>query len=221
MTRHIGLIGGIGPAATEFYYRGLIEAAEARDGTLELTIAHANLSAMMVNMAEDGRERQAEQFVHLARRLAAAGAETLVVSSMSGHFCIRELEARSPLPVLNAIPELAAELGRRGLRRVGLLGTRTVMGSRMYGGLEDFDVVLPPQDAVHDDYIALAVAGVATEPQRERLFAAGRELCREHGAEAVILGGTDLFLAFRGRDPGFPVIDSARVHVDAIARACL
>ena len=38
----------------------------------------------------------------------------------------------------------------------------------------------------------------------------------DHGAEAIVLGGTDLFLAFAGHDPGFPVIDCADIHVDAI-----
>ena len=41
-------------------------------------------------------------------------------------------------------------------------------------------------------------------------------MCREQGAEAVMLGGTDLFLAFQGQDCGFPVIDCAGIHIDAI-----
>ena len=47
-------------------------------------------------------------------------------------------------------------------------------------------------------------------------FTAGETLCRERGADVVLLGGTDLFLAFQGHDCGFPVLDSADVHVEAI-----
>ena len=47
------------------------------------------------------------------------------------------------------------------------------------------------------------------------MFEAGRALCEKQGADVVLLGGTDLFLAFDGFDPGFPVIDAALVHVDA------
>jgi aspartate/glutamate racemase len=43
---------------------------------------------------------------------------------MTGHFCIRELEALSPLPLINVIPEIDAELRRRNLKTVGILGTR-------------------------------------------------------------------------------------------------
>jgi aspartate racemase len=47
-------------------------------------------------------------------------------------------------------------------------------------------------------------------------FSIGRRLCQEQGAEAVLLGGTDLCLAFQDRDCGFPVIDCADVHIDAL-----
>ena len=65
----------------------------------------------------------------------------------------------------------------------------------------------------------MAASGAATAEQREVFFSAGRALVSEHGAEAVMLGGTDLALAFAGQDPGFPVFDCAAVHADAIADA--
>ena len=219
---HIGLIGGIGPAATEFYYRHLVRAHAARGRSMELTIAHAQVRDLLQNMNDGAPERQAQIFGHLARRLQAAGAEAVAVTSMAGHFCIREFQALSPLPVISAIPELEAELVRRRVRCVGLLGTRIVMTSRLYGGLSAFDVVLPrgeELEVAHQDYIAMATVGQASGDQRERLFSIGRALCREQGAEVVVLAGTDLFLAFEGRACDFPTIDSALVHVDALVRA--
>lgn len=169
-------------------------------------------------------ERQVQTYVRLTQRLQAAGAEVVGVTSMAGHFCIREFEPLSPLPIVNAIPELAAELTLRGLRRVGLIGSRVVMASRVYGALSGLEVVVPAGenlDATHDAYIAMATAGQVTEQQRSLFFAVGSELCRTQGAEAVVLAGTDLFLAFEGYDCGFPVIDSAEVHVNALLRASL
>jgi aspartate racemase len=52
-------------------------------------------------------------------------------------------------------------------------------------------------------------------------FSAGRELYRDQGADAVLLGGTDLFLAFDGRDCGFPVVDCAEIHVEMLYRLSL
>ena len=65
----------------------------------------------------------------------------------------------------------------------------------------------------------MAVPGRVTPAQREVFFTAGRSLVAR-GAEAIILGGTDLFLAFDGADCGSATLDCARVHVEVIlARA--
>jgi aspartate racemase len=216
---HIGLIGGIGPAATEYYYRGLI-ARHTRSGTpLELTIAHADVRELAQNLANNDARKQADIFVRLVRRLAAAGAGAVAVTSMGGHFCITELEAISPLPILNALPEVDAAIRHRNLKTIGILGTRTVMETRLYGGISSARIVLPEGEAleqVHKNYVEMAIAGRVTEAQRRTFFSVGQHLCRAQDAEAVVLGGTDLFLAFEGQDCGFPVIDCADVHVEAI-----
>jgi aspartate racemase len=67
----------------------------------------------------------------------------------------------------------------------------------------------------------VAIAGVATPAQRERLLTAGERLVRDQGAEVVLLGGTDLNLVYDGVVLDFPVIDSAAVHVEAIVHTAL
>src|ERR1700761_8630260 len=100
---HVGLIAGIGPAATDFYYRGLIERHRAAALPLELTMAHADVGEMGRNLAEGRRREQAEIFAGLIGRLKKAGAEIAAVTSMGGHFCIDELLPISPLPLVHGI----------------------------------------------------------------------------------------------------------------------
>ncbi len=217
---HLGLIGGIGPAATVFYYRGLIKAFATMRSPLELTIAHADTKLMLDNFFADSRQQQAEVFCHHVTQLAGAGAQIAAVTSIAGHFCIQELESRSPLPLVNALDELRKELKRRGVTRVGLLGSQPAMETALYGTLDELNVVVPRDDelvAVGEQYIAMAGAQRANDGQRDLFFRAGQKLCSEQGAEVVALVGTDLFLAFEDTDPGFPVIDSAHVHVQALA----
>jgi len=219
---HIGLIAGIGPAATDFYYRGLIERHAASGIPLELTMAHADVREMSRNLANKDPGRQAGIFARLVERLKAAGAQAAAITSMGGHFCVKQLEARSALPILNAIPEVDAAIGRRKLKRIGVIGTHTVMESRLYGGVSSAELVAPEGDMmerVHSAYSEMAMAGRVTDEQRRIFHGVGRELCRERGAEAIMLGGTDLFLAFAGQDAGFPLVDCADIHVDAIYRA--
>ena len=66
-----------------------------------------------------------------------------------------------------------------------------------------------------EEYFALARTGKCTPAQRSFFFEEGQKLI-ESGADAVMLAGTDLCLAFEGQDPGYPVLDSALIHVDAI-----
>ena len=94
------------------------------------------------------------------------------------------------------------------------------METRLYGAVRHAEIIAPPTDVllrVHDAYTTMAVAGAVTESQRELFFRAGRALVEEEGAEAVLLGGTDLGLAFAGCDPGFRTVDCAVVHASAIA----
>ena len=152
--------------------------------------------------------------------MKAAGAEAAAVTSMGGHFCVNELLAISPLPIINAFPVDAA-ITRSKLKKIGIMGTRTVMESRLYGRISKAEIVAPEGDAldqVHTAYVDMATVGRVTEQQRRTFFDVGRQLCRERGAEAIMLGGTDLFLAFTGQESPFPLIDCADIHVDAIYR---
>jgi aspartate racemase len=212
------LIGGIGPAATEFYYRGLIDRFAASEMLLDLTIAHADVREMGRNLANRDTKKQAEVFAELLRRLRAAGAKIAAVTSMGGHFCIGELEAISPIPLVNALPAVSAAIAERAYKTVGIIGTRMVMETRLYGVILSATVLVPEDDEfeeVQANYGTMAMLGRVTDSQRHVFFRAGRRLV-DRGAEVVLLGGTDLFLAFQGEECRFPVLDLADVHIDAI-----
>lgn len=218
---HIGMIGGIGPAATEFYYRHLVDRYRSAGQQMELTIVHADVNQLVANMIAGLPNAQTRIYVDLANRLRNADADVIVISSISGHFCISEFEKVSPLPIISILPALDAEFDKRNLNRVGLLGTAATMKSRLFGGISRAELVIPRGEdfgRVNDTYLELAMSGNATQEQREFLFKAGEDLCVQQRAEAVLLAGTDLFLAFDGYDCGFEVIDGALVHIDAVVR---
>jgi len=217
---HIGLIGGIGLGATEYYYRQLVVRFAARQASLNLTIAHADVTTETFNLLRDDRAAQATIFAEHARQLAAAGAGCVVIPSVAGHFCIAEFKALSPLPPVDLLDAVAAHLAGRGLRRIGVLGTRTVMASRFYGRLPFVEIVPPDGtdlDVVHDAYINIALTGEAGAGQRALFNDMGRRLIDDHGCEAIMLGGTDLSLVYKTEPPPFPFIHCAAIHVDAIA----
>jgi aspartate racemase len=122
------------------------------------------------------------------------------------------------------ISEVSRAIKERGLKRIGILGTRTVMETRFYGGVASAEIIPPggpDLDDVHQAYVAMAASGVVTEAQRSVFDTVSRKLLRDKGAEAIMLGGTDLALAFNQRDSAFPLVDCAGIHVDAIVRLAM
>jgi aspartate racemase len=220
----IGLIGGIGPAATDFYYRRLIAAFAARGAALELTLVHADTPTLLGNLSANDVAAQVAIYVRLTERLAAASAGCVVVTSIAGHFCIEAFKAVSPLPVIDLIDQVENQIAARGLHRLGVLGTRTVMETGVYGRIKAAALVSPTGtelDAVHAAYVAMAAAGVVTDEQRAVFHAAARRLLAECGAEAILLGGTDLALVFSENDTAVPIVDCAAIHADAVVRFAL
>lgn len=219
MNSHIGLIGGIGPAATDFYYRRLIATFAKHQAPLELTIAHADTPTLLGNLGRNDAATQTAIYLRLTNRLAAAGAGYVAVTSIAGHFCIDAFKAVSPLPVIDMIEEVSLAIEKRGFKKIGILGTRTVMETRFYGRLPDVEIVPPvgqELEAVSDAYIAMATVGSVTAEQRAVFSAASRRLMAD-GAEAIMLGGTDLALAFNEQTSESPLVDCAGIHADAIA----
>lgn len=217
---HIGIIGGIGPAATEFYYRNLVSrASDINSGEFDLTIVHAEISELIDNLRSNSPDVQAMIYLELTNRLKAAGADMVAIASVAGHFCEKEFSGISTLPVVSLIGEIEAALAKQGLKKVGVLGNKATMVSKLFGGVNSSEIVVPKGknlDIANDLYMDMATQGKVGVRQRETLFDIGSELCSEQGAEAVVLAGTDLFLAFDGHDCGYEVIDSALVHINAL-----
>jgi aspartate racemase len=216
---HIGLIGGIGPAATIAYYDRLTRLLRDAGRPLELTIVEADSREMIANLLADRREEQASAYAMLVSRLQAAGADCAAITSIGGHFCFAETERVSSLPLVSAVAPLDEHFVAAGLRRIGLLGTEVVMRTRVYGQLRRTEVVAFEGDleALGQTYLDVAATGVCTDDQRAILFDAGRSMIDDGGAEAIVLAGTDLNLAFAGHDPGYPVVDALDVHVAVLA----
>jgi aspartate racemase len=216
---HIGLIGGVGVAATVVYYQRLTAAAAALGvAKLDLTIVHGEIQELIRNNLADRRAEQAQAFLPLVTRLKDAGCDCAALSSLGAHFCLDELAALSPLPIVSAVAPLDAYFVEQGIKRIGLLGTRVVMRTRLYGQLARTDAIALDDEIelLGQTYQDVAVAGTCSAAQRELFLDAGRRMTAA-GADAIVLAGTDLNLAFDGQNPGYTVIDALNIHVALLA----
>jgi aspartate racemase len=218
--RCLGLIGGLGPPATIHYYRGLIAAHEALGYVPRLLIAHADVNRAMAAVGAKDFDGLARYLATLIESMAAGGAELTAMVAITPHICAPQLERLSPLPLINMVSEVADHVRAQGLKRVALLGTRFTLETRMFGRLDDVEIVMPQPgeiDQIHNAYVEIVAGRVSTAQVTELRKLAYTFIARD-GAEAILLAGTDLSTVFNENNTDFPAIDCARIHIEAIMR---
>ncbi len=220
--RCLGLVGGLAVGATVYYYRELVSQWERGGGSPRLLIVHADVRRVLADVRAGRRRELAEYLAGFLEQLQAGGAELAAIPSVTTHFGIAELLPISPLPIVNLLDVIHAEVQARGLRRVAIFGTRFTMETGIFGSLQDVELVrLAPGelDYVHKAYMQMALDGVGTDQQHDGLTALAHTLIERDGAEAILLAGTDLALVFNETNTHFPHLDCAAVHVRALVRA--
>jgi aspartate racemase len=221
--RCLGLIGGLGPGATVHYYRQLVAAHERRGRTLRLLIAHADIQHVYALVAAKDLDGLARYLAALAADMAAGGAEFTAIVAATPHVCGREFTAISQLPLIDMLSEVRRAVIARGLKRVALLGTRFTLESRLFGALEGIETVMPDAgeiDQIQNLYKEF-VDGRGSDAKADELRAIARKFVSRDGAQSILIAGTDLSDVFTEADAGFPMIDCARVNIDAIVRRLL
>jgi aspartate racemase len=216
---HFGLIGGLGVGAAVHYYRHVTAACAARGVVPRLTMAHADLPAVTALVQAGRIDDLAGYLAGFAGELAAAGATFFVIPAFTPHICLDALKQRVSLPIVSILETTAERLRARGLSRVALFGTRFTIERDLFGALDGFGVARPREDeieAVHRIYFELATNGRIAPDDEAKLREIADTLCRRDGVEAILLAGTDLNVIFSEANAGFPAVDCAAAHIDAI-----
>ena len=228
MTLTIGLIGGMTPESTLEYYRLLIRSARGRLRDPDplhnpVVIVYSLDLAQVVALQRAGRtDDLAAHLAGICEILRVAGAEVGALTANTPHLYFEAIQAKTRLPLVSIVEATCRAAVALGLRRPLLLGTRSTMESPMYRdrlAVNGIAALTPDEQGRQwvDEaiYTELAVADIRPET-RSRLLALCREAIELRGADGVILGCTELPLVLSEGDLAVPVVDTARVHVEAI-----
>lgn len=226
----IGLLGGMSWESTLPYYRHVNEAVRERLGGLH--------SARLVLYSLDFHEIEALQrqgdwaaagtlLADAARRLESAGADFLLLCTNTMHKVADAIEAASALPLLHIADPTAAAIQAAGLQRVGLLGTRFTMEQPFYRqrlenrhGIQVLVPDEPDRAEVHRVIYEELCRGVVSEVSRQAYRQVITRLVAR-GAQAVILGCTEIGLLVRADDAEVPLFDTCVLHAQAAAERAL
>ena len=220
----IGLIGGIGPESTIDYYRLFIALYRKRkpDGSYpSLLINSIDMTRMLELVGKNDLSGLAKYLAGEVRRLADAGSTLALMASNTPHIVFDDLQGMAPIPLISIVETACQAAMDSGRKRVGLFGTKFTMQGGFYQKVfERSGIVLLTPDAaaqeyIHAMYMTELVNGVYRDEVRERFLAIAREMREQQGIDGLILGGTELPLLMRDAEGlDFPMIDTARVHVE-------
>ena len=220
----IGLIGGMSWESSAEYYRILNQGVRDRLGPT----ASARCLLWSFDFSEIERlqhdgdwNRLTARMIDAARRLETGGADMLLICTNTMHRMAEAVQNAVSVPLLHIADPTAQRIRKAGLKRIGLLGTAFTMEHDFYKGrlrdVHGLDVVVPDEHdravvhrIIYDELVAGKVVSASRDAYRQiiaRLVA--------DGAEAVILGCTEIMLLVKPEDSPVPLFDTTALHAEA------
>lgn len=224
----LGVLGGMSWESTAVYYRLVNQAVAARKGGLHsapLVLASVDFETIAARQREADWAGAAALLAQAASGLRAAGAQALLIATNTMHKVGDEVAAAAGLPLLHIADATAAALRAAGVRRAAFLGTRFSMEDRsiVIDRIERLcpellaPILVPDADdraLMHRVIFDELCRGVVRDDSRAAIAALiARQAAR--GAEAVVLGCTEIGLLIDGRSSPLPCFDTTELHAAA------
>jgi aspartate racemase len=225
MSQHIGIVACSAEGAALCYTTICVEGAELLRDPLahpEVSLHGHSLAEYMRRIERGDWEGVGELMLDSARKLAAAGADFLVCPDNTIHRALLQVLPRSPLPWLHIAEVVAAEAAARGLRRLGLAGTRWLVESEVYPeklAARGISFVRPRPDEREEMNRVIMdelVRGIF-RPEAVAFFRQLFDRMKGEGCDAAVLGCTEIPLIMNDANSPLPTLDSTRL----LARAAL
>lgn len=226
----IGLLGGMSWESTALYYRMINEGVNAQLGGLHsarLVMYSVDFYEIEQLQATGDWQQAGEKLAAAAGSLQAAGAEFIVLCTNTMHKVAPAIATATSLPLLHIADATAEAIQTAGIRKVGLLGTRFTMEQAFYKQrLQDnygIEVVIPDEsgrETVHQVIYQELCLGHINAASREKYRAVMAELVAQ-GAEAIIMGCTEITLLIDQQDATVPLFDTTQIHAKAAVALAL
>jgi aspartate racemase len=224
----IGLIGGMSWESTAHYYRVINQETARRRGGLHSAplIVHSVDFAPVAEMQAAGEwDGAGRQLADIARGLEAAGAQVIGLATNTMHIVADQITAAINVPLIHIADPTSDALLADGFDTVGLLGTRFTMEMGFYRdrltsrGLAS---LIPKVDRTNLNGIIYEelCRGIVREESR-RIYVTAIERLAARGAQAVILGCTEITMLIDDAVSPLPVYDTTDLHAKALVEAAL
>lgn len=226
----IGLIGGMSWESTAQYYRLINETIKEQLGGLhsaKLVLYSIDFQEIEELQRKGDWEAAGLALADAARSLEAAGASFLVLCTNTMHKVAHYIEAAVAIELLHIADPTASEIKKSGHSVVGLLGTRFTMEQSFYRerllqrhGLQVNVPAIHDREIIHRIIYEELCLGIVKPESRVEYRRVMQELA-SHGAQAIILGCTEISLLVNEQDSTVPLFDTTAIHARAAALEAL
>lgn len=213
----LGVIGGLGPIATAHFMELVINMTDVQTDQEHLPMIVYNMPFIPDRTAyilDNTKENPLPKMLEIGQTLQEQGADCIAVPCVTAHYFMDELENGIKVPLINGVRETVVHLKENGIRKVGIMATDgTVRSGIFHRELEKQGLTpLAPGEAAQEDVMHLIFNNVkaGVPVQMDRFFRAAEDL-RRQGAEAIILGCTELSLIKRDHEIGPGFVDAMEV----------
>jgi aspartate racemase len=218
----IGIIGGLSPASTEYYYRHINEQVRIRQGghnSAKIILWSANFAEFCALKEKGDWETQEKILCEAAQKLEEAGADFLVLATNTMHKMAPQIQQAVSIPFLHIADATAEEAKFRNYNTLSFLGTKYSMELDFYTGRlkeKGFDVLVPETQEQRNRISAIIydklTKGIVDKESEAEYIAAIEDL-KNKGAESVILGCTEICLLINEDNSPLPVLDTTAIHI--------
>lgn len=226
----VGMLGGMSWESTSSYYTAINEGIKTSLGGLhsaKICMVSVDFHEVEVLQSQGNWDEAAELLAQASLSVQAGGADFLLICTNTMHKVAPQIEARLTIPILHIADATALELKSNGIARVGLLGTRFTMEQDFYkgrlSGQHGIDVLAPDENdrsTVHDIiYNELCLGEV--KPESKAAYVEIINTLHAQGAQAVILGCTEIALLVQQHDTHVPLYDTTKIHAMAAVNYAL
>lgn len=226
----IGLLGGMSWESSLGYYKAINEGVKAALGGLhsaQIAMYSVDFDPIEQLQHAGNWAETAKILCHAAQRVEAAGADFVLICTNTMHKVAPEIADAIQIPIIHIADATAEVLVEEGIKTIGLLGTAFTMEQEFYKGrLKDqfnLDVVIPDQDdrkIVHDVIYQELCLGKINSASRQEYLRIIQALA-EQGAEAVILGCTEIGLLVNQSDTEIRLFDTTEIHAKKAVESAL
>ncbi len=226
----IGMLGGMSWESTASYYTAINEEVKLKLGgfnSAKICMYSVNFDEIEKLQHQGNWEETTVILSDAAKSIEAGGADFLLICTNTMHKIAPEIQSAIDIPILHIADATAEKLKENGIKKVGLLGTRFTMEQDFYKGrLTDkfgINVIVPSaqeQTQVHNIIYNELCKGKINESSRE-IYLKIIEQLHESGAEAVILGCTEIPLLVQQCHTKVPLFDTTSIHAKQAVKVAL